>query len=162
MSAHIVLPEPIHFSGNWADWSSFVELYYRIFRRDLLDSPKPMFQDRTVLVSRYIGDNDEGKESKFWHLITREHKDGGRDPDPDRASRIEWIRILIEKQAHFKCWKYLEVAERKEFRWYIWAEDDNFLVILAERDELFHLVTSFWVNDWNKKKLDKKYAKRVQ
>jgi len=59
-----------------------------------------------------------------------------------------------------QTWKYLEVAEKTEYRWYIRAEDEDFLVILAERDGLYHLVTSFWVNDWNRKKLNRKYEKR--
>jgi len=43
---------------------------------------------------------------------------------------------------------------------HIWAEDDDFVVILGERDGLYHLITSFWVNDWNMDKLNKKYEKR--
>ena len=107
-----VLPEPMYFSGVWSEWAAFVDKYYAMFKQDLVDPPKPVFQGKPVLVSRFIGPNDEGKESAFWHLITREHKDGGRDPDPDRAERINWIRFLIENYQHFKTWKYLEVAKR--------------------------------------------------
>jgi hypothetical protein len=161
MNAPVVLPEPLWFSGVWSEWSDFVDDYYAAFTDDFLTPPKPTFQGRPVLVSRYIGPADEGKEAKFWHLITKEHKDGGRDPDPNRAERINWIRWLIENHQHFKTWKYLEVAAKTEYRWYIWAEADNFLVILGERDDgCYNLITSFWVETWNKAKLNKKYDKR--
>lgn len=161
MNAPVTLPDPIWFSGVWSEWPEFVYQYYETFRQDFLTPPKPRFQGRPVLVSRFSGPEDDGKEAKFWHLITKEHKDGGRDPDPNRAERINWIRFIIENHQHFKTWKYLEAVKNKmEPRWYIWAEADNFLVIIAERDGLYHLITSFWVEDWNKAKLNNKYDKR--
>ncbi len=141
MNAPVTLPEPIWFSDDWSEWSAFVVLYYETFKRDFLIPPKPRFQGKPVLVSRFSGPDDEGKEAKFWHLITKDHKQGGRDPDPNRAERINWIRFLIENHQHFKTWKYLEAA-------------------IAERDGCYHLITSFWVEDWNKAKLNKKYDKR--
>ena len=130
MNTQVVLPDPIKFSGNWAEWSTFIESCYEIFRRDFMTPPQLHFQGRPVHKNESL---DDGKEVIFWHLTTREHKQGGRDPDPDRAERINWIRFMIENYQSFKVWRYLESAERKAYRWYIWAESDDFLVILEEK-----------------------------
>ncbi len=161
MNAPFTLPAPNYFSNDWNDWSAYVDTCYDIFRKDLVDPPKPQFQGTPVIVSGYKGPFDEGKEAKFWHLVTRDKGPGERDPDPDRAERLNWIRLMIENHQHFKTFKYLDVGRVTEFRWYIWAENEDFLVILAEREGLYHLITSFWVDNWNVGKLNKKYAKRV-
>jgi len=69
----------------------------------------------------------EGREKIFWHLTTKDHPGGGRDPDPNRAVRVNWIRFFIENHGQFKTWRYLEVKEKAVYRWYIWAEQHDFL-----------------------------------
>lgn len=160
MNTPFALPPPNLFSNDWSQWAAYIDTCYGIFKTDLVDPPKPQFRGAPVIVSGFKGLDDEDKEAKFWHLVTREQPDGVRDPDPDRAERLCWIRPMIENPQHFKTWKYLEVGRVVEYRWYIWAENDNFVVILAEREGLYHLITSFWVNNWNVGKLNKKYAKR--
>jgi len=154
------LPALLPFSGNWSEWAAFIDTCYQVFRDTLMTPPRPRFRDRMVHVDDFVGQQDEGRERIFWHLTTKDHPGGGRDPDPNRAVRVNWIRVLIENHSQFKTWRYLEVKEKAVYRWYIWAEQHDFLVILEEKKNRYQLITSFWVEEWNREKLNKKHEKR--
>ncbi|MCH8493000.1 MAG: hypothetical protein LAT53_07205 [Idiomarina sp.] len=158
-----MLSEPIDLSK--IDATKIIDVLYGFFHRDFV-------AERTYLANNiYINPRshrkDEGKELDFWHLTTREDKEqvwengqrvtrsNGRYPDYDRGSRIEWVKLILTNHAHesIKLFYHRETNRKRSIRLYLWASDEDFVVILQKlgRADSF-LVTSFFVDHDGKRK----------
>lgn len=150
-----LLPGELPFNG---DWFSLEELAYNHFHETFLRN-KPKFRGDPVFVD-LRQDPDTGREEGFYHLTTR-GKGNERKAEIQRATKILWVDCLIDNyQADgVRYWEYLEGGNRT--RHYIWAEEQDFVVILEEKSRGFYLVTGFVTdNGWKRKDLARKYKNR--
>lgn len=154
------------------DATKIFDVLYQIFHRDFVAN-KTFLADR-IYINPKSSDLDDGKEKVFWHLTSRENKEEywengvkkyrslGRYPDFRRAERIEWVKQIIENYNHekIKLFYHRESNKKRDIRLYLWAYEDDFVVILQKlgKSESF-LVTSFYIDHKGKQK---DYQKRFE
>lgn len=159
-SLPLFLPPILNLDGSWEE---VLDKLYSIFKKDFIES-KVFYQNLKLIYDKrkLVGN----KEEVFWHLITKENRKEGRIPDYDRAKRLPWAKPTIENhnKPEVKVWDYLEGNGR--VRIYLWLENYNYAVILernkGRRKHLSVLITAFYVEEWKKKDLMRRYQKRIQ
>ena len=148
------LPPLVFFQEYNGSWERYVEILYRHFRKDFIDS-SPMFRDTRLALKRHP--MEQGKEATFWHLISEGRVEDERLPDLRRCERIRWPRPIIEHadDPPIKVW---ENKRKGEKRICIWFEDVEYLVVLALRKGYILLWTAYPVTrPHRKRKLQKEY-----
>ena len=94
------------------------------------------------------------KQEKTTKQGNRYIKTIERYPDFDRSARIEWVKQILENHNHptVKCFYHQETNPKKDIRLYLWAYQNDFVVILQKlgRSSSF-LVTSFYIDHKSKK-----------
>lgn len=145
--------------------TDIIDFLYDIFRRDFVDHKTTLAN--CIYINPKSHQKDEGKEKVFWHLTTKEDKrwefdqngrktliNYGRLPDFGRASRLEWVRQILENHTHqaIKCFYHKESTGNKNIRLYLWAFNQDFVVILEKlgKSQAF-LVTSFYITHAGKR-----------
>ncbi len=142
--------------GTLAD--NYAQLY-DIFRQSLFDLTSVIVDGKSVHVDKNKDAIEPAYECSFIHFISRgTGHDNVRTIDFERASRIHWIRPILEH--------YLDV-EVKSF-WHtrydgdalnLWLYDHDFLVVLKQdrRKTGNVIVTAHVVERYKKKQLSKQY-----
>ncbi|HQT01967.1 MAG TPA: hypothetical protein PLU46_03795 [Thiotrichales bacterium] len=153
-----MLSEPLDLGK--VDVGQLFDYLYAFFHRDFIQNKTLLAQ--SILVDPQSQLKEDGKECTFWHLTSRENmksvknKDTGRYeqvkvrlPDYARSSRIEWVKQIIVNHDHddVLCFYHKETQGKKQIRYYLWADQDDFVVILQKlgRSSSF-LVTSFYID----------------
>lgn len=163
-----MLPEPLQLGK--VDATQIFDYLYDFFHRDFIQNKTYLNKD--IYIDPNSRCKDDGKELCFWHVTTKETKKQIRKGnkwswqvvdryiDYARAERIEWIRLIIENHNHdkVKCFYHKETKGKKPIRLYLWAYQDDFVVILQKlgRSSSF-LVTSFYIDHAGKRR---EYQKR--
>lgn len=149
---------PLDLSPFPSESDAFDHLY-GFFQRDFVNQ-------RTCLTETiYVDPNGQGmkngREEVFWHITTRDQikrvRQGNRivpiktrPLDPDRASRIAWVRPMLLNYAHadIKLFYRKETKGKKPIRLYLWAHQHDFVVIVQKlgASNAF-LVTSFYITE---------------
>lgn len=105
----------------------------------------------------------QGKHLTFEHIITRESKySGKRNFDSDRANKLHWIRPIIESVDDHRI-LYFEKIHDGNNQLFYWYKAKGFLIILREVKPDLILITSFSVDQLERKKYDdwhKEYDKQ--
>ncbi len=136
------------------------DILYEEFQNDFIHS-QPRYRSYIVWI---FPDKTDGKETIFWHLITREdRKTRKRLPDIMRSARLPWVRPMIEHpdESEIIDWDYLEGSG--DTHTYVWLKEHDFVVIMKKyKDGRRRLVTAHYIDYPNKKrKLANKYEKRI-
>jgi len=135
------LPPLVLFSDYSGEWDAYLEALYRWFKQDFIDN-KPVFQGRRLGLKRHP--LTYGKEATFWHLIQAGEIEEERIPDLRRCERIRWPKPLIEHDRDPKV-KYWVSLKRGEDRIHIWLEEEDYVVVLADRKGFLLPWTAFLV-----------------
>lgn len=152
------LPPIIDFN-SYCQWEPFLDAIYAIFRRDFVFS-KPQFFGIPMRLKRHPV--IDGKEATFWHFISEGEVESERTPDISRASRIPWIRPIIENADKFNAqntkvywWK---TRRRNETRYLLALPDFSHIVVIADRGDYALPWTHYPVlQEHRKKKLRKEF-----
>lgn len=164
-----MLSEPLALSR--IDATKIIDTLYKIFHRDFIAN-KTYLAER-IYINPRTHRKDEGKELDFWHLTTKEEKERvwengkpvwkviDRYPDFDRACRLEWVKQILTNHSHesIKMFYHQESNKKRDIRLYLWAHDEDFVVILQKlgKSSSF-LVTSFYVAHAGKRRdFEKRY-----
>jgi len=155
------LPPLVLFNDCGGNWDAYLDAIYEWFKQDFIDS-KPVFQGRRLGLKRYP--MTHGKEATFWHLIQEGDVEDDRTPDFRRCERIRWPRPIIEHNTDpaIKIWCN---QRRNEDRVCLWFEQENYLVILADRGDYILPWTAYLVEQPHRqRKLQREYEEycRVQ
>lgn len=131
---------------------------YEVFQRDFIE--QRTYLNEIVYINPHHQGVMDGKEETFWHIVTRKNdKTKVREFDAARAQRIEWVKRIIDNHIHteVKCFYYFE--EDRKIRFYLWAHNHDFLVILQKLGATeSYIVTSFFIdNDRKRDKTQKKF-----
>lgn len=148
-----VLPDLIETNGEWPDvcarlYARFCEIFKCVPRKTVIGKPL-VFDERRL---------DSDKEEGFWHVVTK-GKGENRLFDSRRARRIGWLEMILDGTAPgVSRFSYLEGDGTKKL--YFWIEEEDYVLILAERDSVVVLVTAYYVeHEWTRKDFRKKRAK---
>jgi hypothetical protein len=148
------LPSLVLFSDYEGNWEKYVEVLYEYFKQDFIQK-QTRFQGIQLRLKSYP--LSQGKEATFWHLISEGKTEEDRIPDLRRCERIRWPRPMIInfKESQIKLWKN---QRRGETRICLWLEDQEYIVILAERKDYVLLWTAYMVTEnHSKRKLQKEF-----
>jgi hypothetical protein len=149
------LPELVTLEEYGGNWENYLEVLYSLFKDDFINN-QPSFRGVVLGLKRYPLIKD--KEATFWHIISEGAEEIERLPDLRRCERIRWPKPVIKNCAdiHIKLWE----NERKgEKRVCLWLEEEEYLVVLAERKEFYLLWTAYLVKEGHqKRKLEKEYC----
>jgi hypothetical protein len=156
-----MLPSALDLSGQIAP--DVFDFLYPLFERDFVHG------DTYIANAIYVDPKGQGvrdgKEEVFWHITTRGFKNRikrgnqfvvikGRSFDPDRASRIEWIKPMLMNHTHsdIKLFYRKETAGKRPIRLYLWAHRRDFVIILQKlgKSSSF-LVTCFYITETYKR-----------
>jgi len=148
------LPPLVLFEDYGGDWDRYLDVLYRFFKKDFIESA-PTFKGLKLVLKRHP--IEKGKEATFWHLISEGRSEEDRLPDLRRCERIRWPRPIIEHH-HEPVIKYWETKRKGEKRICLWFEEVEYLVILAKRRGYLILWTAYLVTRTHSKmKLRKEY-----
>ncbi|RJO59889.1 hypothetical protein C4544_07530 [candidate division WS5 bacterium] len=148
------LPEIEPFEKYGGDWDKYLDALHTFFKNDFIDS-KPCFRGRRLGLKKHP--LEKGKEATFWHLISEGKVEKERTPDLRRCERIRWPRPVIENDIDpaVKVW---ENKRKTETRILLWLEQEEYLVVLADRKEYILPWTAYMVTkDHQKIKLEREY-----
>lgn len=140
-------------NNGYKDWNQYFDDVYRIFERDfVLD--KPVYKNIRLGLKKHPEYN--GKSATFWHLISEGKIEEERLPCTYRCERIAYPKPIIDN-SNDKCLKIWIELRKGEKRIHIWYEDENYLVVLAQRGNYILPWTAFYIKEEHRKK---KYNKR--
>jgi hypothetical protein len=148
------LPPLVLFSDYGGDWQVYLDAIYNYFRQDFVDS-KPVFQGRRLGLKRHP--LAHGKEATFWHMIQEGAVEEDRTPDFRRCERIRWPKPIIEHDTDnvIKVWANQRQGDK---RICLWFEQENYLVVLADRGNYILPWTAYLVEQPHRqRKLQREY-----
>ena len=154
MSNPAWLPPLVLFSDYDGNWDAYLEAIYNYFKHDFVYN-KPVFQGTRLGLKRRP--MTQGKEATFWHMIQQGDQEEERTPDFRRCERIRWPKPIIEhdEESIIKIWRNKRKGER---RICLWFEQENYLVILADRGTYILPWTAYLVEQPHRqRKLQKEY-----
>lgn len=143
-------------SGNLEDDYSKL---FEIFKRDFIET-QLYFSGERVVYQEAIDCKAPGEYPHgFTHLITRENG-GQRIIDYDRATKLPWIRAIIEHSddSSIIVMKRTQSSEKYGLtdNTYLWLESRDFLVVLRRITKGFYqgqmLITAFAITESHERK----------
>lgn len=147
------LPAFVSVDGSWGEirarlYAHFEECFKCSPRRNIRGKPL-IFDARRV---------DSDLEEGFWHVVSR-GKGDDRRLDTERARRICWLKPLLDGDlTGVSRWATNE--GHGVIKLYYWIEDENFVLILAEKPKVVALVTAFFIDKpWLRSDLEKRRNK---
>ncbi len=144
----VCLPD---YQGNF---ENYIEAVYNYFQNDFVNH-KVFFEGTPISLKRHP--QFQGKEYVFWHVTSEGKIEEERTPDIRRCERIRWIKPIIENASDpvVKCWENQRKGDR---RLCLWLEEEDYLVILALRQDYILLWTAYMTDrDHTRRKLLKEY-----
>ncbi|MEA2029261.1 MAG: hypothetical protein U9N49_09855 [Campylobacterota bacterium] len=141
---------------NCCEESKQIDFLYSIFKSDFIDNNTHL--NDIIHIDPRVDKKIDNKEEIFWHIITRKQ---GRQRafDPPRASRIKWIKPMIQNFSHNDIKMFYYYEDNRKIRLYLWAYKYDFVVILQKLgNSSSYLVTSFYIDyEAKRDKFEKKY-----
>lgn len=153
------LPPLVLFSEYNGNWELYLDALYAWFKQDFIDS-KPVFQGKRLRLKRYP--LSQGKEATFWHMTSEGSDEESRIPDFRRCERIRWPKPVIENDSDptVKVWRNQRGREK---RICLWLVQENYLVVLADRDEYILPWTAYLVEKpHQQRKLEREFEEYWQ
>lgn len=153
------LPPLILLGSFGGDWDRYFAEVYEGFRRNHVYY-RPRFRGNELRLKRHPV--IQGKEATFWHLISEGMSEDDRVPDLRRCERILWPRQIIERADDpiVKVWENRRGADTRTL---LWLEEEDYLIVLAERAGYKLLWTAYLVpQDHRKAKLRKEYENYIR
>lgn len=148
------LPQLLLLEHYGGDWEAYFSELYAVFRSDFV-ATLPTFRGQRLSCKRHP--LTEGKEATFWHLISEGKVEAERLPDIRRCERIRWPRAIIEHadDPAIKSWANERQGEQRIL---LWMEEQEYLVVLADRQKYVLIWTAYTVTRHHQKeKLRKEY-----
>lgn len=153
------LPPLVTFADYGGDWTAYLAAIYAFFTKDFVED-RPSFRGERLALKRHPV--ILGKEATFWHLISEGRDESERTPDFRRCERIRWPRPIVEaaQRPTLKVWRN---ERRGEERICLWAESDEYLVVLARRKGYLLLWTAYAVTEpHQKRKLEREFCESTK
>lgn len=134
------LPPLIRLSDFGNDWDSYLEALYRIYLDEIVNSGLT-FQGFPLRVQ--FRPMTHGKGFGFRHLISKGESEDERTPDLRRCERIRWIAWIIRNSASNNDIIWWENRRKSNTHTVLWFQRENFVVILAKRQNYYLLKSAY-------------------
>jgi hypothetical protein len=150
---------------NLSHCSSQDEKYeelYKVFHTDFVQNQT--YLASAIYVNPAFQGFKDGKEKIFWHIVTRKNQATKiREYDEKRAERIEWVKRMILNHNHSEVKSFYYYEDNRKIRFYLWAYNHDFLVILQKLGATeSYVVTSFYIdNDRKRDTTQRKYDEYI-
>lgn len=152
---------------------TYLKMVHKLYARFQMDIKcgNIIFQGSKVGYRPGYEPSGMGYEKIFWHLITADEAiTGERVLDHERASRLSWIKPVLEHSSDpcIKVWDYEESNRKMGIRTYVWLEELDFIIVLQKvllrsNKTVMNIITSFHINGPSyRAKIRKKWEKRLQ
>ena len=136
-----------------------IEQLYTCFRNDFIDNQVTIDKRKIkiILANSKIPSFRQYPET-FVHIITRKsHLSKKRYFEPERANRIHWIKNILLQRSDPKIKFFQFEDDNKETKDHYWYEEGKFMVVLKKISNDLLIVTSFCVDDLEKRKYKRRY-----
>lgn len=132
------------FGGNFTE---YIHAVYEFFKRDFIDS-HPIYRGKRLGLKKHP--LVEGKPYTFYHMTHSGDIENERILDLSRMERIRFPRPMIDNSLHpyLKVW---ENTRKNKKRILIWHENENYLVVLENREEYILPWTAYLVKQNHRK-----------
>lgn len=150
------LPSLMRLEAYGGDTSAYLDALYERFAEDFVRS-KPRFRGQELALKRHPV--SQGREATFWHMVSEGKEELNRTIDSERCERIAWARAVIENadDPRVLVWENMRGKER---RICLWLEEQEYVVILADRRGYLLPWTAYTVTQpHRKRKFRKEYEK---
>jgi len=152
------LPDLITLDDYNRSITEYIEVLHNNFIDDFFSGKKLEMFNKPVKVADKTIDFD-GKNERFWHIITDPHNPSYINVKEKRAERLCWIRPIIENCKDDKVLIYRRVKNH-ENRIFLFIPSYEYMIILTEQKKSFYLVTSFNIEyTYKLKQYQKEYKK---
>lgn len=159
LNKELVFPELVFLH----DYTGNVEVYfsevYSIFENDFIKT-QPLYEHKKVAVRKYP--EVDGIHRTFYHITHQGEDENNREPDIRRMERIRFPKFVIENSLHkdILVWKN---TRGKDERIVLFNEKENYIVILAQRNDFYLFITAYYVEtEHRKRKLLKEYQEYIK
>lgn len=143
------LPDLFPFHG---DWPRYEDELYAIYLETIVRSGITF---RGWPVKAQYRPPTKNKGYGFWHLISEGEREDDRIPDMRRCERIRWVAWLIDNAESHVDLSWWGNARGSSRHIVIWHEQENFAVVLAQRNDYFLLKTAYWVKQRRRKDFER-------
>lgn len=133
----MTLPDLFPFNGNW---ESYEDSLYQIYLNDIVNAGLSF---KGLSISCQYRPESKKKHFGFWHVISEGTQEEDRTPDFRRCERIRWIAYLIKNAETHPEISWWENKRSGNTHVVIWHEIENFVVILAKRNNYYLLKSAY-------------------
>ncbi len=148
------LPPLVYLNDFKGNWDAYINAIYEYFKSDFINDTV-LYKGMRIALKKHPQFQD--KEFVFWHVTSEGDKEDERIPDFRRCERIRWIKPIIEHpdDPAIKLWENERKGDR---RICLFFEQENYLVVLAIRNNYILLWTAYPVDRYHQQqKLLKEY-----
>ena len=138
---------PIIPNKGYNDWNHYFNAIYGIFEKDFVIN-KPVYNGIRLGLKKHP--EYDGKSATFWHLISEGSIEEERLLCTYRCERITYPKPIIDN-SNDECLKIWTEPRGGEKRIHIWYEDENYLVVLADRGDYILPWTAFYIKEKHRK-----------
>jgi hypothetical protein len=149
------LPLIYEFHGNW---TTYVEELYDMYLDDIVNNTSLKFN--TLPIKTRFKPMTDGKGFGFWHIISDGEEEDDRVPDMRRCESLPWVSYCIStatKPPSPVCWWRNKRGTNTHI--VILNEDEDFVVVLAERKDYYLLKTAYFPRSYRLKSMKKERDK---
>lgn len=135
-------PPLLRFQDFAGDWAAYEIALYEVFERDIV---RYNLRFRETPVSARRTPEHDHRWASYWHLISEGKVEDDRTPDLRRCERLPWISWIIENadtHDEIDTWEQRRGSNASVLLWF----REEYLVILARRNEYYLLKTAFFVD----------------
>lgn len=158
----MTLPNLIEWSGKLDHYDQYIDEAYERFL-NIFKSHKSTYLGKPVRPRR--NPISKGKHHTFWHITSKSGDEKGEEnrlPCLNRCARIHWIGYILENHAdndNVYCWTNIRRSRKhgSQTNHLLYLHQQRYVVILAEKDWGFLLVTAYITNNRTHKKFLKEH-----
>lgn len=157
---HFWLPDPINPEIDETIHTEYLLRIYEFYERDFLLS-KPNSKDYKYSIKVYP--DQFGWPATFWHLISEGEPEANRQIRIERASKIVWIRPIINQffsiypSGNFENIYWWKNFRNKKIRVLLSTLSFDYLVVLEERKNKFLFCTAYPTRPRTAKRLESEF-----
>lgn len=123
-------------------WKNYIEGLYTVYLRTVAHGN---LRFRGHPVRCQYRPETLGKHYAFWHMMQEGFSEADRTVDVERCRRVAWISWVIQNADADVRVRVFQQQRASEKSWVLWLHEQDYAVILWERNGYYLLKTAFMV-----------------
>lgn len=141
-------------SDDTERWRNYVDGLYEIYRRTVAFG-NLTFRNHPVRCQ--FRPETFGKHYAFWHMMQEGRIEDDRTVDLDRCRRVAWIGWVIREADTNPQIRVFPQKRKQEKSWVLWLHQQDYAVILWERNGYYLLKTAFMVKPHRRQEFEREW-----